>query len=323
MKHFLSVKDVVDGGIGIDQMIEKALAYKANPFKDQHLGQNKRIGLLFFNPSMRTRISTQVAAKNLGLDAIVLNVGSEGWALEFADGAVMNGTTVEHIKDAAPVLGSYFDILAVRSFPKFVDKAEDQNEQVVGAFVKYAGVPIVSLESATLHPLQSFADLITIKENFKENRRPKVVLTWAPHIKAIPHCVANSFSQWVTAWGKADFTITHPKGYELSSAYTAGAKIEYNQTEALKGADFVYIKNWSTFEPYGKVLGEQTDWMLTEKSFQNAGNKTAKVMHCLPLRRNLEMSDEILDGPRSLLTPLAQNRVWSAQAVLSEILDKK
>jgi len=256
----------------------------------------------------------------LGMEAIVLNVGSEGWSLEFAEGAVMNGTSVEHIKDAAPVLGSYFDILAIRSFPKFLNREDDQSEQVMNSFIKFAKVPIVSLESSTRHPLQSLADVITIKENFKEKRKPKVVLTWAPHIKAIPHCVANSFSEWMVGWGQADFTITHPRGYELSKEFTEGVNIVHDQKSALEGADFVYVKNWSSFEPYGQVLGEYPEWMLTEKSFELAKNKSAKVMHCLPLRRNIELSDEILDGPRSLLTPLAQNRVWSAQAVLSEVL---
>ena len=316
MKNFLSVKDVGN----IEQLVELALSYKVNPLRDQKLGTNKRLGLLFFNPSLRTRVSTQLAAKNLGMDAIVLNVGAEGWSLEFAEGAVMNGTSVEHIKDAAPVLGSYFDILAIRTFPKFLNREDDQNEQVMNAFIKYAKVPIVSLESATLHPLQSLADIITITEQFKEKRKPKVVLTWAPHIKAIPHCVGNSFAEWINAWGKADFVIAQPKGYELSHRFTHGAQITYDQKSALEGADFVYVKNWSTFEPYGQVLGEHPGWMLTEKSFEIAKNKNAKVMHCLPLRRNVELSDEILDGPRNILTSLAQNRVWSAQAVLSEVL---
>jgi len=316
MKNFLSVKDVSN----VDQLVELARSYKTNPLKDQKLGANKRLGLLFFNPSLRTRVSTQIAAKNLGMDAIVLNVGSEGWSLEFAEGAVMNGTSVEHIKDAAPILGAYFDVLAIRTFPKFQNREDDQNEQVMNAFLKYAKVPIVSLESATLHPLQSLADIITMTEHFTEKRKPKVVLTWAPHIKAIPHCVGNSFAEWVNAWGKADFVIAQPKGYELSPKYTAGAEITHDQKSALDGADFVYVKNWSSFERYGEVLGEFPEWMLTEKSFQTVKNTSAKVMHCLPLRRNVELSDEILDGPRSILTELAKNRVWSAQAVLSEVL---
>ena len=316
MKNFLSVQDVKS----VDQMVDRALSYKSNPLQDQNLGSGKRIGLLFFNPSLRTRVSTQIAAKNLGLEAIVLNVGAEGWALEFAEGAVMNGTTVEHIKDAAPILGSYFDLLAIRSFPKFLNREDDQSEQVMNAFIKFAKVPVVSMESATLHPLQSLADMITIREEFKEKRKPRVVLTWAPHIKAIPHCVANSFAQWTNAWGGAEFVITHPKGYELSPQFTGGAEIIHDQGKALEGADFVYVKNWSSYEPYGQVLGAYPEWMLREKSFENVKNKSAKVMHCLPLRRNIELSDEILDGPRSILTKMAQNRVWSAQAVLSEVL---
>lgn len=314
MKQFTSVKDISN----VSTMVEKALAYKANPLKDQTLGRGKRVGLIFFNSSMRTRISTQVAAQNLGMEAIVLNVGSEGWALEFAEGAIMNGTTVEHIKDAAPVLGQYFDILAVRSFPKLQNRADDEAEQVIRSIIQYSGVPVVSLETSTLHPLQSFADVITMTETFKEKRKPKVVLTWAPHIKSIPHCVANSFAEWVNAWGQADFTITHPEGMELSTAFTAGAKITHDQSAALADADFVYVKNWSSYEQYGKVLENHEQWMLTEKSF--GANKNAKVMHCLPLRRNVELSDEILDGPRSILTQLASNRVWSAQTVLSEML---
>lgn len=318
MKNFISVKDVTN----IDALVEKAIAYKHDPLKDQNLGRGKRIGLLFFNPSLRTRVSTQIAAKNLGLDAIVLNTGAEGWALEFADGAIMNGTTVEHIKDAAPILGAYFDFLCVRSFPKFTSRAEDESDHVIQSFIKYSGVPVISLESATRHPLQSLADTITITEQFadgfKAHKKPKVVLTWAPHIKSIPHCVANSFSEWMTTWGRADFVIAHPKGYELSEVYTRGAKITNSQEEALAGADFVYVKNWSSYQDYGKVLGEYPKWILTESHFVHA--QAAKVMHCLPLRRNVELSDEILDGPRSILTSLAKNRVWSAQAVLSEIL---
>ena len=318
MKQFLSVHDAGN----IDSLISSALAYKKSPFKDEHLGKGKRIGLLFFNPSLRTRMSTQISAKNLGLDPIVLNVGQEGWALEFAEGAVMNGTTVEHIKDAAPILGSYFDIICVRTFPKLQSREEDESDQVIRSFIQYSGIPVVSLESATRHPLQSLADLITIEEQFSEKfklgKKPKVVLTWAPHIKAIPHCVANSFAEWVRAWGKSKFVITHPEGYELSKSYTDGVKTTQDQAEALEGADFVYVKNWSSFSEYGKVLGSHPEWQLTEKSLKQAPN--AKVMHCLPLRRNVELSDEILDGPRSILTELASNRTWSAQAVLSQIL---
>ena len=321
MKQFISVKDVQD----MKALVAKALSYKKLPFSDKKLGADKRIGLLFLNPSLRTRLSTQVAAQNLGMEPIVFNVDKEGWALEFTEGAIMNGTTVEHIKDAAPILGNYFDILCIRTFPGLVDKQADYSEKIIKQFIKYAGIPVVSLESATLHPLQSLTDIITIQEsiasntNFK-NKKPKVVLTWAPHIKAIPQCVANSFSEWMVAWGEADFVITHPEGYALSTEFTKGATIEHNQGQALKDADFVYVKNWSSYEDYGKVLSSDAAWMMTNKKLALTNN--AKIMHCLPVRRNIELSDEILDGPNSLVTQEASNRVWAAQAVLAEILKK-
>ena len=319
MKQFISVNDVSN----INVLVKQALAYKAQPFLDKHLGANKRIGLLFLNPSLRTRLSTQVAAQNLGMEPIVFNVDKEGWALEFAEGAVMNGTTVEHIKDAAPVLGNYFDILCIRTFPSLVNKEDDYSENIINQFIKYAGIPIVSLESATLHPLQSLTDLITIQESVAsnenlKNKKPKIVLTWAPHIKPIPQCVANSFSEWMNVWGEANFVIAHPAGYALSSAFTKGATILNDQEEALKDADFVYVKNWSSYEQYGKVLSTDEGWMMTNKKLTLTNQ--AKVMHCLPVRRNVELSDEILDGPNSLVTQEASNRVWAAQAVLAEIL---
>ena len=320
MKHFISANDAID----INALVNKALAYKANPFLDKQLGAHKRIGLLFLNPSLRTRLSTQVAAQNLGMEPIVFNVDKEGWALEFTEGAIMNGTTVEHIKDAAPILGNYFDILCIRTFPGLVNKEEDYGEKIINQFIQYAGVPVVSLESATLHPLQSLTDIITIQETIaqsstKQNKRPKVVLTWAPHIKSIPQCVSNSFSQWVNAWGEADFVITHPKGYDLDTQFTQGATITHHQEEALKDADFVYVKNWSSYEQYGQVLCKDEQWMLTNKKL--ALTNDAKVMHCLPVRRNVELSDEILDGPNSLVTKQASNRVWAAQSVLASILE--
>ena len=319
MKQFISVNDVSN----INVLVKQALAYKAQPFLDKHLGANKRIGLLFLNPSLRTRLSTQVAAQNLGMEPIVFNVDKEGWALEFAEGAVMNGTTVEHIKDAAPVLGNYFDILCIRTFPSLVNKEDDYSENIINQFIKYAGIPIVSLESATLHPLQSLTDLITIQESVAsnenlKNKKPKIVLTWAPHIKPIPQCVANSFSEWMNVWGEANFVIAHPAGYALSTAFTKGATILNDQEEALKDADFVYVKNWSSYEQYGKVLSTDEGWMMTNKKLTLTNQ--AKVMHCLPVRRNVELSDEILDGPNSLVTQEASNRVWAAQAVLAEIL---
>jgi N-succinyl-L-ornithine transcarbamylase len=319
MKQFISVKDVQD----INALVAKALAYKKSPFSDKKLGADKRIGLLFLNPSLRTRLSTQVAAQNLGMEPIVFNVDKEGWALEFAEGAIMNGTTVEHIKDAAPILGNYFDILCIRTFPGLVDKEADYSEKIIKQFIKYAGIPVVSLESATLHPLQSLTDIITIQVSIAsntslKNKKPKVVLTWAPHIKPIPQCVANSFSEWMVAWGEANFVITHPEGYALSTEFTKGATIMHNQDEALKDADFVYVKNWSSYEDYGKVLSTDAAWMMTNKKLALTNN--AKLMHCLPVRRNVELSDEILDGPNSLVTKEASNRVWAAQAVLAEIL---
>ena len=302
----------------IDALVAAARACKADPLKNKELGRNKRIGCLFLNPSMRTRLSTQIAAQNLGMEAIVFNVGSEGWALEFEEEAIMSGNTVEHVKDAAPIFGNYFDILAIRTFPSLKNREDDYSELYLKQFIKYAGIPVVSLESATLHPLQSLTDLITINENFTEARRPRIVLSWAPHVKPLPQCVANSFSQWINAWGKADFIITHPEDYELDEQFTRGATITHNQNEALEGADFVYVKNWSTYRDYGKIYCNDPGWMLTNDKLARTNN--ARVMHCLPVRRNVELSDEILDGPNSLVTREASNRVWAAQAVLQEIL---
>ena len=318
MKQFISAHDVQD----IPALIRKALDYKANPWKDETLGKHKRIGCLFLNPSMRTRLSTQVAAQQLGMETVIFNVGNEGWSLEFEEGAIMNGTTVEHVKDAAPIMGNYFDILAIRTFPGLKDREADYAEHIIKQFIKYAGIPVLSLESATLHPLQSLTDLVTITESWHATNntlaKPKVVLTWAPHVKPLPQCVANSFAQWVNAWGEADFVITHPKGYELAEEFTHGATIEYDQEKALKDADFVYVKNWSAYSPYGTMPPFGGDWMLTNEKIGQTCN--AKVMHCLPVRRNIELSDEILDGPNSIITQEASNRVWAAQAVISSLL---
>ena len=319
MKHFISVHDVNN----IDALVEKALAYKSNPFADKTLGENKRIGCLFLNPSMRTRLSTQIAAQNLGMEAIIFNVGNEGWSLEFEEEAIMSGTTVEHIKDAAPIFGKYFDILAIRSFPSLKNREDDYSELFIKQFIKYAGIPVVSLESSTLHPLQSLTDIMTIQEclinsPLKKVGKPKIVLTWAPHIKPLPQCVANSFAQWINAWGKANFMITHPEDYELSEEFTKGATITHNQEEALTGADFVYVKNWSTYNDYGKIYTNDPKWQLKNKRWAVTNN--ARVMHCLPVRRNVELSDEILDGPMSIVTQQASNRVWAAQAVLATLL---
>ncbi len=304
----------------MDELVSQALEFKKNPSMSNHLGKGKRIGLLFLNPSMRTRLSTQIAAQNLGMEAIIFNASGDGWKLEFEDGAVMNGSTVEHIKDAAPVLGSYFDVLGVRTFPGLENREEDYSERVLNQFVQYAGIPIISLESATVHPLQSFTDIITISEQLMINniQRPKVVLTWAPHIKALPQCVANSFAEWMNAWGKADFVITHPQGYELDNKFVQNAQVIYDQDEALAGADFVYVKNWSSYKDYGKIIPINGNWMLDNNKL--AATNNAKVMHCLPVRRNVVLSDEILDGENSIVTKQAGNRIWAAQTVLANIL---
>src|SRR5579871_6589284 len=327
MRNFISVDDVTN----MDALIKKALMYKTNPFADQTLGANKRIGLIFLNPSMRTRLSTQVAAQNLGMESIVFNVDKDGWALEFEEEALMSGNTVEHVKDAAAIMGKYFDVLCIRTFPSLKNKVDDYSELYIRQFIRYSGIPVVSLESATLHPLQSLTDIITIREALDAKQhtspttakagRPKIVLTWAPHVKALPQCVANSFSQWVNAWGQADFVIAHPEDYELDTQFTKGATITHDQDAALKDADFVYVKNWSTYTDYGKIYCNDPEWMLTNEKLKLTNH--AKVMHCLPVRRNVELSDEILDGPSSIVTAEAANRVWAAQAVLAEILRPK
>jgi len=318
MKKFISVNDVDD----INALVQKALSYKNDPFKNKALGVGKRLGCLFLNPSMRTRLSTQIAAQNLGMEVIVFNVGQEGWAMEFEEGVVMNGNSVEHVKDAAPILGKYFDMLAVRTFPSLKNRDEDYRELYMQQIIKYSGIPVISLESATLHPLQSLADLITIQEHESkvksQNSKFKIVLTWAPHVKPLPQCVPNSFAEWINAWNKAEFVITHPPGYELDKQFTKGATIITNQDEALKNADFVYVKNWSSYNEYGNILSNDESWMLTNKKLTATNN--AKIMHCLPVRRNVELSDEILDGPNSIVTQQAANRICAAQAVLSELL---
>jgi N-succinyl-L-ornithine transcarbamylase len=317
MKNFISIADVTN----LDHLISQALQYKKNPYADKLLGQGKKIGLLFLNPSLRTRFSTQIAALNLGMEPLVFNVDKEGWALEFEEEAIMSGTSVEHIKDAAPVLGKYFDVLCIRTFPSLKNREDDYSELYISQFVKYAGIPVVSLESATLHPLQSLTDMLTITECLQATpkiTKPKIVLTWAPHVKPLPQCVANSFAQWVNAWGRAEFVITHPEDYELDERFTKGARILHNQEAALKDADFVYIKNWSTYHDYGKMYTNDPEWMLTNEMLTLTNQ--AKVMHCLPVRRNVEVSDEVLDGPHSIVTQQAGNRVWAAQSVLSEIL---
>ncbi|MCC8426002.1 acetylornithine carbamoyltransferase [Mucilaginibacter sp. UR6-11] len=313
MKLFSSVNDVTD----IKALVAEALALKKDPYAHQQLGKNKTLGLVFLNPSLRTRMSTQKAAFNLGMNVMVLNVDKEGWALELRDNVVMNGTTVEHIREAAAVMGQYVDIIGVRSFPGLKNREEDYTEVVFNKFVEFCGVPLVSLESATRHPLQSLADLISIEE-LKTKVRPKVVLTWAPHIKPLPQAVPNSFAEWMCK-ADVDFTITHPAGYELSTDFTRGATITTNQADALAGADFIYVKNWSAYEPYGQVFPGNEEWMLTNQKLKITNN--AKIMHCLPVRRNLELSAEVLDGPNAIVVHEAGNRVWAAQVVLKQMLE--
>lgn len=314
MHQFTSVRDISD----VHALVQEALQLKAQPFAFQQLGKNKTLGLVFMNPSLRTRLSTQIAAQNLGMNVLVINADKDSWALEFTDGAVMDGVTVEHVRDAAPVLGSYCDIVGVRCFPGLQSRDADYSEHIMQQFIRHTGKPYLSLESATLHPLQSLADCITIQEHLPKHR-PKVVLTWAPHIKPIPHPVANSFAEWMCR-SEVDFVITHPEGYELDPHFTGHASIEYNQQKALEGADFVYVKNWSSYRDYGKVLCTDAEWMLTERHLDPTNR--AKVMHCLPLRRNVELSDEILDGPHSLVQMQAANRVFAAQAVLKRMLEQ-
>lgn len=319
MRNFTSVTDVDN----IPALVSEALQCKANPYAFSHLGKNKTIGLIFLNPSLRTRLSTQKAALNLGMNVMVMNMDKEGWALETQEGIIMNQNTVEHIKDAAAVMGQYCDIIGIRAFPRLVDREEDYSEDFFNKFIKYAKVPIISLESATLHPLQSFADVLSIEELRKkekklEGRKPRVVLTWAPHIKALPQAVANSFAEWMASTD-VDFVVTHPHGYELDKKFTKNAPVIYNQDEALKGADFVYVKNWSSYSDYGKVLSVDSNWMITNKKLEIT-NK-AKVMHCLPVRRGIELADEVLDSSNSMVVQQAANRVWSCQAVIKRILE--
>ena len=314
MNLFSSVKDVPD----VDALVKEALHLKQYPYAFKNLGENKTLALIFLNPSLRTRMSTQKAALNLGMNVMVLNIDKEGWALELRDNVIMNGNTVEHIREAAAVMGQYADIIGLRSFPGLKNREEDYSEMVFNKFVEFCGVPVVSLESATRHPLQSLADLVTIEE-LKTRPRPKVVLTWAPHIKPLPQAVPNSFAEWMCK-ADVDFTIAHPKGYELCGDFTQAVTITNNQDEALADADFIYVKNWSAYEPYGKILPGNENWILTNERL-NITHK-AGVMHCLPVRRDLELSSEILDGPNSIVIHEAGNRIWAAQAVLKRMLEE-
>lgn len=315
MKHFTTIYDVPDP----NNLIEEAIQLKKDPFSFSELGKNKTLGLIFLNSSLRTRLSTQKAARMLGMEVMVMNLDKEGWAIEWNDDVVMNGNTVEHIKDAAAVLGSYCDVIGMRAFPSLTDKKLDYSEKLFVQLMRYCNVPVISLESATLHPLQSLADAMTIKENWDKPYKPKVVLTWAPHIKALPQAVPNSFAEWMTKLD-VDFTITHPEGYELCEDYTKGATLEYNQEKALKDADFVYVKNWSSFNNYGKTPEVKENWMMDLDKYNLTNN--AGIMHCLPVRRDVELSSKLIDHPKSLIQHQAANRVYSAQVVLKRILEK-
>ena len=310
MKNYTSINDIEN----INNWIAEAKELKANPIANKNLGKNKTLGLLFFNSSLRTRLSTQKAALNLGMEPIVMNVSGDAWGIEFEDGTVMNGNTAEHIKEAAAVVSQYCDVIAVRAFPTLTDKEKDESEQVLNSFVKYASVPIVSMESATGHPLQGLTDALTISEN-SIKKKPKVVLSWAPHIKALPHAVANSFTQ---AMQKMDveFVIANPKGYDLSKEITKDTPIFHNQAEAFKDADFIYAKNWSSYESYGQLLEVEENWTITKENIQNT-----KFMHCLPVRRNVVVEDAVLDSENSLVIKQANNRTYAAQLVLKKILE--
>ncbi len=313
LKQFFSADDILD----LPSLLEEALYLKQHPFAFADLGKGKTLGLVFFNPSLRTRLSSQKAAYHLGLHVLSINVNQEGWQIETQDGTVMDGTAGEHIKEAAGVLAQYCDIIAVRCFPGLKDREADYREEILNKFASYSKKPIISLESATGHPLQAFADVMTIIEH-RQKPKPKVVLTWAPQIKALPQAVPNSFAQWTLRAG-FDLTIVHPEGYELDERFTQGATISHNQDEALAGADFVYAKSWSSYRDYGKILCHDRSWMITEEKMQKTNQ--GYFMHCLPVRRNLKVSDEVLDGPRSLVLQQAHNRIYSAQAVMKRMLE--
>ena len=318
MKSFFHVSDIGD----LAAALQEAKQVKANPFAWKALGQDKTIILIFFNSSLRTRLSSQKAALNLGMNPIVLNVGEDSWKLETQMGVVMDGDKSEHLKEAIPVIGSYCDIIGVRSFAGLSDREFDYAETILSQFIEYSGKPVISLESATVHPCQAFADLITIEE-YKTKARPKVVMTWAPHPKALPQAVPNSFAEWMNA-ADVDFVITHPEGYELDPKFVGNAKVEYDQMKALEGADFVYAKNWScpgVTNPadYGKILSKDMGWVVDERHMAVTNN--AYFMHCLPVRRNMIVSDGVIDSPRSIVIPEAANRVVSAQVVMKRMLE--
>ncbi|WP_282116776.1 acetylornithine carbamoyltransferase [Cellulophaga baltica] len=310
MKHYTSIQDIDS----LPNWVQEARALKATPKAFKNLGADKTICLLFFNNSLRTRLSTQKAASNLGLEVMVMNFGSEGWALEYGDGTVMDQGTSEHIKEAAQVVSQFCDIVAIRAFASLTDKEKDEAELVLNGFKKYTSIPVVNMESSVGHPLQALADAITISEQ-NTKARPKVVLSWAPHPKALPHAVANSFTEMMLKQ-VADFVITHPEGYELNPEITKDATIEYNQEKALENADFVYVKNWSSYKDYGNVINQDKNWMMTKAKLGNA-----KFMHCLPVRRNVVVEDAVLDSNQSIVIEQANNRTYSAQIVLKKILE--
>ena len=315
MRHFTSVKEIGD----LKEAVKEALEIKADRYKYCELGKNKTLMMIFFNSSLRTRLSTQKAALNLGMNVIVLDINQGAWKLETERGVIMDSDKPEHLLEAIPVIGSYCDVIGVRSFARFENKADDYNEIILNQFIKYSGRPVFSMEAATRHPLQSFADLITIEEH-KQKERPKVVLTWAPHPKALPQAVPNSFAEWMNATDY-EFVITHPKGYELAPEFVGNAKVEYDQMKAFEDADFIYAKNWSAYsdENYGKVLSTDRDWTVSSR--QMAVTNNAYFMHCLPVRRNMIVTDEVIESPRSLVIPEAANREISATVVLKRILE--
>ncbi len=313
MYHFTSVHDAGH----LPTLVNQALQLKKAPNAHRDLGKHKTMGLLFFNSSLRTRLSTQKAAQQLGMDVMVMNVGADSWQLEMNEGVIMNGDKAEHVAEAAAVIGQYCDIVGVRSFPGLIDRNVDYSEQVLNQFIKYTGKPIVSLESATRHPLQSLTDLITIEE-YKKVDRPKVVLTWAPHVKALPQCVPNSFAEWMNE-ANVDFIIAHPKGYELAPEFSGKAAITNDPREAFEGADFIYAKNWSSYQDYGKILNTDAAWMVTAEKMKLTNQ--AKFMHCLPVRRNVVVEDAVIDSSNSIVIQQAGNRVWAAQAVIKSILE--
>jgi N-succinyl-L-ornithine transcarbamylase len=312
MKHFTSVHDVTN----LKGLLSEAFSIKANPYQYETLGKNRTMGLLFFNASLRTRLSTQKAAQNLGMNTMVLNINEDSWKIETEFGVVMNGDKAEHIKEAAAVIGRYCDIIGVRSFPSLKNREADYSETVIHQFMQYAGVPVVSMESATRHPLQSFADVITI-EQYKTVERPKVLLAWAPHCRALQQSVPNSFAEWAVA-ADYELVITHPEGYELDPMFVRGATVEYDREKAYRDADFVYAKNWSSYNRYGEILCNDLAWTCNARNM--ALTNRARFMHCLPVRRNLVVADEVIDSERSVVIEEAANRVVSAQTVLREIL---